>query len=506
MIWITSAIIILSILVSIFFLVKIRKLHFLLAAEKTRGDLASRKEFFETLIDSVADPIFVKNNQHQWIYGNKAFSQILNMDLKEYLGKSDYDIFPKEQADIFWTKDRETLDKMQLVENEEFIMMNDEVRTIVTKKTPVSGIEGGTVLIGVIRDITESKRQNEIIANLYHLIESSSDLYCFCDLRGKPSFINRHGIKMGFSTKLDHFSKFFGQRLDLDALEKELNRSHEWEGEVELLNLTNNEPVPYWLKIFYVMDENEKPKSISIVGTNIQERKEAALKIFSASKMASLGEMAGGIAHEINNPLAIISGKAEQIKKYVHQDPIDREKIYEAMEKIEATSFRISKIIKGLKSFSRSGELDPSKEVLVMDLIEETLDLCRERMKNENITLILESDNTLTLNCRPTQIQQVLINLLNNSIDAIKAHKEPWIKIRSEKIGKQIILSITDSGKGIDPHLNDKIMNPFFTTKGVGKGTGLGLSISRRIMESHGGKLVYLPENPHTTFALIFNT
>lgn len=504
--WIFSTIIILLVVLIIFFFVKIQKLNLLLEMERTRGDLASRKEFFETLIDSVADPIFVKNNQHQWIYGNKAFSQILNLELRDYLGKSDYDIFPKEQADIFWAKDSETLDKMQMVENEEFIMMNNEVRTIVTKKTPVSGIEGGTVLIGVIRDITERKRQNEIIANLYHLIESSSDLYCFCDLNGKPNFINRHGIKMGFTTNHTHFSNFFGQRLDLDALDKELIRSHEWEGEVDLLNMKNNEPVPYWLKIFCVLDENEKPKSISLVGTNIQERKEAALKIFSASKMASLGEMAGGIAHEINNPLAIISGKAEQIKKYVHQDPIDRAKIYEAMEKIETTSFRISKIIKGLRSFSRSGELDPSKDILVMDLIDETLDLCRERMKNEHITLIQESDNTLTIKCRPTQIQQVLINLLNNSIDAIKGHKEPWIKIRSEKKGKQIILSITDSGTGIDPNLNDKIMNPFFTTKGVGKGTGLGLSISRRIMESHGGKLIYLPENPNTTFALIFNT
>jgi PAS domain S-box-containing protein len=505
-IWISSAALILSLIFVIFLLLKIKKLYLYLEMERIKGDLASRKEFFETLIDAVADPIFVKNNQHQWIYGNKAFSKILNMDLKDYLGKSDYDIFPKEQADIFWAKDRETLDKMIMIENEEFIMMKDEVRTIVTKKTPVSGLEGGTVLIGVIRDITESKRQNEIIANLYQLIESSSDLYCFCDLKGKPSFINRHGIKMGFSTNLAHFSNFLSQQLDLDALEKELNRSHEWEGEVELLNLNTNEPVPYWLKIFYVMDENEKPKSISLVGTNIQERKETALKIFNASKMASLGEMAGGIAHEINNPLAIISGKAEQIKKFIHQDPIERDKIYEAMEKIEDTSFRISKIIKGLRSFSRSGEQDPSKEVLVRDLIDETLDLCRERMKSENITLIQESDNTLTLNCRPTQIQQVLINLLNNAIDAIKGHKEPWIKIRSEKIGSQIILTVTDSGTGIEPKLIEKIMNPFFTTKGVGKGTGLGLPISKRIMEAHGGKLVYLPENPHTSFSLIFNT
>lgn len=409
-------------------------------------------------------------------------------------------------ADVFWAKDSETFQTMQMIENEEFIMNGDDKRTIVTKKTPVPGIEGGTVLIGVIRDVTENKRQNELIANLYHLIESSSDLYCFCDLNGKPSFINRHGIKMGFSTGLRHFKDFFTAEVDIETIKQKLAANHLWEGEVDMVNLVTNDPIPYWLKIFYVTDENEKPKSISLVGTNIQERKEAELKIFSASKMASLGEMAGGIAHEINNPLAIISGTAEQVQRYLNQDDIDREKISSGVTKIEETSFRISKIIKSLRSFSRAGELDPSKEVLVKDLIDETLDLCRERLKSEYITLIQEVDNTLKLNCRPTQIQQVMINLLNNSTDAIKGHKEPWIKIRSERVGSEIIITISDSGTGIDSALKGKIMNPFFTTKEVGKGTGLGLPISKRIMENHGGQLLYLPERPNTTFCLVFNT
>ena len=506
MIWIISANLIVLAVVSFLFLMRIRKLHFLLEAEKTRGDLASRKDFFETLIDSIADPIFVKNKQHQWIYGNKAFTHILGVPLKEYIGKSDYDIFPKEQADIFWDKDSETLDTMKTTENEEFINSGNETRTVVTKKTPVPGIEGSTVLIGVIRDITESKRQNEIIANLYELIESSSDLYCFCDLSGKPSFINRHGINMGFTTTHEHFRNFFTPGLDTKSLKEKLIASGHWEGEVDLINLKTNEPVPYWLKIFYVNDADEKPKSISLVGTNIQEKRETELRMFLASKMASLGEMAGGIAHEINNPLAIISGKAEQIKKYVRQENLDRDKIYAAVEKIEDTSFRISKIIKGLRSFSRTGEQDPSKETFVKELIDETLDLCRERMISESITLIQESDNTLSINCKPTQIQQVLVNLLNNSIDAVKGHREPWIKISSESIGRQVVLKISDSGQGIDAELKEKIMNPFFTTKEVGKGTGLGLSISKRIMENHGGKLIYMPENPNTTFCLIFNT
>lgn len=506
MIWCIAINIILLLLVSAFCFVKVRKLNLLLESEKVKGDLSGKKIFFEQLIDAVADPIFVKNKQHQWIYGNKAFSEILNLDLKDYIGKSDYDIFPKEMADVFWAKDNETLENLKMVENEEFIMVKNEVHTIVTKKTPVAGVEGGTVLIGVIRDITERKRQQQTIANLYKLIESSSDLYVFCELDGNPLFVNRHGLEMGISPELASYKKIFPKDFDFTSIEEKLRTQHHWEGEVFLVDQNTLENVPYWLKIFHVLDDKKEPQSISLVGTNIQERKEAELKMFFTSKMASLGEMAGGIAHEINNPLAIISGKAEQIKKYLSSPEMDREKLIQAVEKIEDTSFRISKIIKGLRSFSRTGELDPSKETTVEELIEETLDLCRERMRSENIELIMDLQKDLKILGRPTQIQQVLINLLNNSLDAIKTKDERWIKISSEQHPNQTIITITDSGKGIPDSLRDKIMNPFFTTKEVGKGTGLGLSISKRIMEAHNGKLVYNNTNPNTSFSLIFNT
>ena len=506
MVWCIAVNIFLLLFVSAFFMVKVRKLNLLLESEKVKGELSGKKLFFEQLIDAVADPIFVKNKQHQWIYGNKAFSEILNMDARDYIGKSDYDIFPKEMADVFWAKDNETLEKLKMVENEEFIMVKNEVHTIVTKKTPVPGVEGGTVLIGVIRDITERKRQEQTIANLYKLIESSSDLYVFCELDGNPLFVNRHGFEMGISPELPNYKNIFPKDFDFKPIEQKLKTHHHWEGEVFLVNLHTQENVPYWLKIFHVLDEKKEPKSLSLVGTNIQERKEAELKMFFTSKMASLGEMAGGIAHEINNPLAIISGKAEQIKKYLTTGDMNQEKLIQAVEKIEDTSFRISKIIKGLRSFSRTGEMDPSKVTLVEELVDETLDLCRERMRSENIELILDMQKDLKILGRPTQIQQVLINLLNNSLDAIKQQEERWIKITSETRPHQTVITITDSGKGIPETLREKIMNPFFTTKEVGKGTGLGLSISKRIMEAHNGKLVYNDTNPNTSFSLIFNT
>src|SRR5690606_6973710 len=103
-------------------------------SEQVKRKQSSRdREFFENVLDAVPDPIFVKNEKHQWIYGNKKFSKILKMDENDYLGKSDYDVFPKEMADIFWRKDSETLERLIVTENEENIIEDDEVKDVLTK-------------------------------------------------------------------------------------------------------------------------------------------------------------------------------------------------------------------------------------------------------------------------------------------------------------------------------------------------------------------------------------
>lgn len=469
------------------------------------AELLKRKEFFEILMNSIPDPVFVKNREHQWIYGNAAFSKIVGIDLDKYLGKSDYDIFPQMMSDVFWKKDNETLDQLKVTENEELIIMDGKVRTILTKKTPVT-INEETILVGVIRDITERKQHEETIRELYGLIESSSDLYCICDLAGQPSFMNQHCRALGYSSTISHYKNFFSSLLNTKEIESRLMENKSWAGEVMLIDLVTGLHIPYWIRIFYILNEKGNPKSISVVGTNIRERKEAEIRLLVTAKMASMGEMAGSIAHEINNPLAIISGKSEQIKKYLKEGNLDLPKLLTSIEKIEETAFRIAKIIQGLKSFSRSEDQDPLKEVLVHKVIDETLKLCRERLRIDNITLLLDVDQSLLLKCRPIQIQQVLMSLLNNSIDAIKEQQAKWIKIETSYDAAHVYITVIDSGNGIPPYLQNKIMTPFFTTKAIGKATGLGLSISKGIMESHQGTLRYNINSDHTSFSLVFNT
>lgn len=225
-------------------------------------------------------------------------------------------------------------------------------------------------------------------------------------------------------------------------------------------------------------------------------------QLSESSRLSALGEMAGGIAHEINNPLSIIRGKAAVLKRKYQDGVLDDATATKEFQVIENTVDRIAKIIKGLKTYSRNADNDPFDTVSLSGILDDTLELCRERFKNELVKIDIEKDSKLHVKCRSAQISQIIMNLLINSLDAIQKNSEKWIKIQIFQNADLVCFKITDSGNGIDPAIVKKIMQPFFTTKEVGKGTGLGLSISKGIAESHGGKLEYDETSKNTSFIL----
>lgn len=240
---------------------------------------------------------------------------------------------------------------------------------------------------------------------------------------------------------------------------------------------------------------------------DVTEERKSQLALIESAKMSSLGEMAGGIAHEINTPLAIISGAAELISHYISEPEVDRDKIRARLEKIENTSQRISRIVKGLRAFARNSEDDEAIATSLTQTVDETLSLCSERFKNAQVRVEFSAQEDAEVNVVPTQLSQVLLNLLNNSYDAISDLDDKWIQVELFKIYKEhgvpaVRLIVTDSGRGIGKEFRDKIMMPFFTTKEIGKGTGLGLSISKGIIEKFSGKLYYDPNSVHTKFVI----
>jgi signal transduction histidine kinase len=240
----------------------------------------------------------------------------------------------------------------------------------------------------------------------------------------------------------------------------------------------------------------------SKVRERTRELEEQKVISIQQAKMASLGEMAGGVAHEINNPLATASLLTHHIQDLIDEPEVDRAQIKANLEKVTRTIDRIAKIVRGLRTFSRAANKDPMQTTSLQAILRETISLCGEKMRNHGIDLRVTEGEEIFVSCRATEISQVILNLLNNSFDAIEGLGEKWIDIRLEKSGGRVRVRVTDSGHGIPPEIMGKLMQPFFTTKEVGKGTGLGLSIAKGIAEAHQGSLYVDTAEAHTCFVL----
>ncbi len=221
-------------------------------------------------------------------------------------------------------------------------------------------------------------------------------------------------------------------------------------------------------------------------------------------KMAALGEMAGGIAHEINTPVGTILLRANQTDRLLGQNPPNIAKAQEFSRSIVDVCERITRIITGLRSFARSGSKDPFEIKKVKSIIEDTLDLYSERLKNHEIELTIKGfSDEISVDCRPQQISQVLLNLLVNAKHAVtKGCSAKWITIDVKESGGEVSIIVTDSGPGVPESIRSKILEPFFTTKDLDEGTGLGLSISKGIVEDHNGKLFLDDSRENTTFVI----
>ncbi|MGC1247185.1 MAG: ATP-binding protein, partial [Spirulinaceae cyanobacterium] len=253
------------------------------------------------------------------------------------------------------------------------------------------------------------------------------------------------------------------------------------------------------------------------------ELRETQSQLIQTEKMSSLGQMVGGIAHEINNPVNFIYGNIQYTEEYTesllklvqlyHQkypkpdseigdyvEEIDLDFLAEDLPKLIASmtmgAERIRKIVLSLKNFSRLDEAE-MKKVDIHEGIDNTLLILNSRLK-KNIQVVQDYGDFPLIECYPAQLNQVFMNIIANAIDALEEHNEnangckinPVITICSCQIDVNLIkIRIGDNGPGIANHIKDKLFDPFFTTKHVGKGTGLGLSICYQIVEKHKGKI-----------------
>lgn len=219
-------------------------------------------------------------------------------------------------------------------------------------------------------------------------------------------------------------------------------------------------------------------------------------------KLAALGEMAGELAHEISSPLTSIVGNADHLLKLTEEPQIDNNTLQEYLKRITTTTFRISEIIQGMRAFVGLTPENSRRLVPITEVIDLVKSISAERFRSREINLDFTFNCDVHLLCNPTQIAQVLINLLNNAFDAVCEQEIRWVRVSIDRHDEWVEIKVTDSGKGISKELQPKIMAAFFTTKPLGQGTGLGLSISQELIRQHDGELIYDANQSNTTFCI----
>ena len=223
------------------------------------------------------------------------------------------------------------------------------------------------------------------------------------------------------------------------------------------------------------------------------------------SKMAALGEMAGQIAHEINTPLGTLFLISQSLIKKSAKDNLSGDFLEKQLSLLLAITEKISKIVKTMKDFARSGVDVQHEEVPIQKIIDDVLLLSGQKIKKNgaDFEIIYGVDKDKELNCCSFQIVQVLLNLLSNALHAVEKVDDPWVKMKILEVDRHLRVEFIDSGKGVPQAAKSKIFDHKFTTKALGEGTGIGLSVSKEIIEKgHGGKL-YLDDSQEGT-AFVF--
>ncbi len=228
-------------------------------------------------------------------------------------------------------------------------------------------------------------------------------------------------------------------------------------------------------------------------------------KVMHDARLTELGQMAGGVAHEINNPLAIIHGFGIRLKKDLqyHRELTDEQ--ISMFQSIERSCQRIATISRALLSYAHEDSYEQDLSFTLQKLTEESLELCQERIKSRNIKFQVDcAEANQQLSGKYVKLLQVVVNLINNAIDAVSERDVRWIHIKLELAKHGLTAMVSDSGPGVPIHLRERIKSPFFTTKPVGKGTGLGLSIVDGIMRDIVGEFYLDTSADCTRFVVKF--
>ncbi len=365
------------------------------------------------------------------------------------------------------------------------------------------GIQG---VFAAARDITERNKAEAQIREQAELLDQAHDAITVRDLDNHIIFWNKGAqrvygwsVEEALGKKADDLF-YREEALGCGEARKAVMETGEWTGELHQMTKDEREIIVdgHWT---LMRDGNGEPKSILAINTDVTERKRLESQILRSQRMESIGTLAGGIAHDLNNVLTPIMMSLQLLRVEAKDDETNR-----TIDVLEKSAKRGSDLVKQVLMFARGVEGE-RHIISIKPLILEIEKIARETFpKSIDIEVKVKPD-IASISGDPTQLHQVLMNLCVNSRDAmpnggvlgIHAENvvvdESYVRMHMDaKVGRFVVISITDNGCGIAPQHRDKMFEPFFTTKDRGKGTGLGLSTAAAIVKSHGGFINWYSE------------
>ncbi len=471
---------------------------------RQRGEeLQNERNRLRTLIDMLPHSVYMKDTACRKTMANPVDVEILRCGSEaEVLGKTDFELFPCEVATSFHRDDQAVIQSGKpVIDREEFyIDAQGHKRWLLTSKVPMKDTEGAVIgLIGVGRDITLLKEREAKIREQAQLLDISSDAITVRDDSNRIRYWNRSAEKLYGWSAQEAIGKDEDELLHSkrpgepkEALRAVMEKGV-WVGDLHSVTRDGREILgeARWTLI---RDEISSPFSILCVSTDITERRAVQAQLLRAQRLESLGTLAGGIAHDLNNVLTPIISGLETI-----EPAITDESAKHILATIVRSAQRGAGVIRQVLGFARGVEGE-HKEVLLKGVLEEVVGIVRETFPKSIEVLLDTAADIPPVMGSPTQLHQVLMNLCVNARDAMPEGGRLGISARCAQLDEAyarmhldarpiayVMVEVEDTGTGMSAEVIDKIFDPFFTTKAPGKGTGLGLSTSLTIVKGHGG-------------------
>ena len=469
--------------------------------------LKKSEQKFRMMAENSSDIMWIVDTNFEFQYVSPAVTSILGYTNEEALERNFKDLLEPESYAFVMDIAQKVIEGAEISEPVNFEIQehkkNGELRWMEISASTVRDVDGNVIgFQGVTRDVHDKKialqKLEESEKRYRSFVQNFKGIVFQAQIGSRPIFF--HGAVESITgwTEQEMLDGHITWRRivhpdDVDKNIKTMKKLTSQPGFMDerTYRLIRKDGSICWIResIHNICDETGSCKYLQGVITDITEQKEMEMALHQTKKMSYLGVMAAGIAHEINNPLTGIIQYGELLKEDFEDE--DEEENIEIMTDILENSERIRKIIKTLLTFSRSGgDRSPRN---VSDIIERSIHYSRDRLKRYKVDLEFVPLESCLVLCDENLIQQIFINLINNSIDAINESDnlsgERVIYITIQKIDNHVEIIFKDTGSGIDEKNLEKIFDPFFTTKDPGKGTGLGMSLTHSFIQDNEGTI-----------------